>query len=205
MDDINSNSDCTAVQLVIFSPANMKIGIVMRRLVPWAFVLFVFAQFGGWVSVSEAAAKPQSRSKAAAEAQSKQQGARLARLYFLREKGLLATEAGIKIDGQSVGSVSKGFYFSVDRPPGRYRITCVNTLSADYEVEVQIEGGQTYYFGIGTVQTAAPGQNLLNQAVSGSSGRQLPSASLMSGLAGTAIYQIDAAEGPAVISQLKPE
>jgi len=70
--------------------------------------LFVLAQFGGWVSVSEAAAGPQPRSKAAAEPQSKQQGARLARLYFLREKGLWATEAGIKIDGQSVGSVSKG-------------------------------------------------------------------------------------------------
>ncbi|WP_407158422.1 DUF2846 domain-containing protein [Bradyrhizobium sp. STM 3557] len=183
----------------------LKIWIMMRRLVAWAFVLFVFAQFGGWVSVSEAATKAQPRSKAAAEPQSKQQAARLARLYFLREKGLLATEAGIKIDGQSVGSVSKGFYFSVDKPPGRYRITCVNAVSADYEAEVQIEGGQTYYFGIGTPQTAAPAQNLLNQAISGSSGRQLPSASLMSGLAGTAIYQIDAAEGPAIISQLKPE
>ena len=135
----------------------------------------------------------------------KQQGARLARLYFLREKGLWATEAGIKIDGQPVRSVSKGFYFSVDKPPGRYRITCVNSVSADYEAEVQIEGGQTYYFGIGVPQTSAPGQNLLNQAVSGSSGQQLRSTSLMSGFAGGALYQIDAAEGPAVISQLKPK
>ena len=123
----------------------------------------------------------------------KQQGARLARLYFLREKGLWATEAGIKIDGQPVGSVSKGFYFSVDKPPGRYRITCVNPVSADYEAEVQSEGGQTYYFGIGTPQTSAPAQNLLNQAVSGSSGQQLRSTSLMSGFAGAALYQIDAA------------
>ena len=176
----------------------------MRRLVSWAFVLFVFAQFGGWVPVSEAAAGPQPRSKTAAEPQSKQQGARLARLYFLREKGLWATEAGIKIDGQPVGSVSKGFYFSVDKPPGRYRITCVNPVSADYEAEVQIEGGQTYYFGIGTPQTSAPAQNLLNQAVSGSSGQQLRSTSLMSGFAGAALYQIDAAEGPAVISQVVP-
>jgi hypothetical protein len=179
---------------------------MVRRLVSWAFLLFVFVQFGGWASISEALAGPQPRSKAAAEPQSKQQGARLARLYFLREKGLWATEAGIKIDGQSVGSVSKGFYFSVDKPPGRYRITCVNSVSADYEAEVQIEGGQTYYFGIGTPQSGAPGQNLLNQAVSGSSGRQLRSTSpLMSGFAGAALYQIDAAEGPAVISQLKPK
>ena len=177
---------------------------MMRRLVPWAFVLFVFAQFDGLVSVTAAA--PQPRSKAAAEPQSRHQGARLARLYFLREKGLWATEAGIKIDGQSVGSVSKGFYFSVDRPPGRYRITCVNPVSTDYEAEVQIEGGQTYYFGIGTPQTGAPGQDLLNHVVSGSSGRQLRSTSLlMAGFSGAALYQIDAAEGPAVISQLKPK
>ncbi len=176
----------------------------MRRLVPWAFLLFVFAQFGGLVSVS--AAGPQPRSKAAAESQSRQQGPRLARLYFLREKGLWATEAGIKIDDQPVGSVSKGFYFSVEKPPGRYRITCVNPVSADYETEVQIEGGRTYYFGIGTPQTGAPGQNLLNQAVSGSSGRQLPSTSpLRAGMAGAALYQIDAAEGPAIIGQLKPK
>jgi hypothetical protein len=178
---------------------------MMRRLVAWAFVLLVFAQFSGWVLVSEAAAGSQPRSKTMAAPQSKQQGARLARLYFLREKGLWATEAGIKIDGQEVGSVSKGFYFSVDRPPGRYRITCVNAVSADFETEIQIEGGQTYYFGIGVPQTGAPGQNLLNQAVAGSSGRQLPSTTLMSGLAGGALYQIDAAEGPAIIGQLKPK
>jgi hypothetical protein len=181
---------------------------MMRRLVSWAFVLFVFAQFGGWVSVSEAAAGRQPRSKAAAEPQSKQQGARLARLYFLREKGLLVTEAGIKIDGQPVGSVSKGFYFSVDKPPGRYRITCVNPLSMDYEAEVQIEGGQTYYFGIGTPEVGRPpGQNLLTQPISGSSGRQLPSTSpgMSAAFSGTALYQIDAADGPAIISQLKPK
>jgi Protein of unknown function (DUF2846) len=178
---------------------------MMRRLGSWAFVLFVFAQFGGWVFVSEAAAGPQSRSKAAAGSQSKPLGARHARLYFLREKGLWATEAEIKIDGQPVGSVSKGLYFSIDRPPGRYRITCVNPVSADYEAEVQIEGGQTYYFGIGVPQTGAPGQNLLNQAVAGSSGQQLPSSSFKSAFAGAALYQIDAAEGPAIISQLKPQ
>jgi hypothetical protein len=188
----------------------------MRRVVSWALVLFVFAAFSGvFPPVSEAAAEPQPkamahpqpRSKAKAAPQSRPQAAQqLARLYFLREKGLWATEAGIKIDGQLVGSVSKGLYFSVDRPPGRYLITCVNPLSKDYEAEVQIEGGQTYYFGIGTPQSGAPGQNLLNQAVSGSSGRQLRSTSpLMSGFSGAALYQIDAAEGPAIIGQLKPK
>jgi hypothetical protein len=184
----------------------LKIEVVMRRVVSWAFVLFAFAQMGGWASVSEAAAGPPFRSKATAATQSRQQGARHARLYFLREKGLWATEAGIKIDGQPVGSVSKGFYFSVDRPPERYRITCVNPVSMDYEPEVQVEGGHTYYFGVGVPQVEKQGQNLLNQAVAGSSGQQLPPTSpMMPSLSGAAFYQIDAAEGPAVISQLKPK
>jgi hypothetical protein len=175
---------------------------MMRRLISWALLLFVFAHFGVRVSASEAAAGPKPRSKAAAEPQSKQ---KLARFYFLREKGTIATEAGIKIDGQTVGSVSKGFYFSVDRPPGRHTITCVNQLSADYDAEVQVEGGQTYYFGIGVIQSGAPGYDLINQAVSGSSGRQLPATSVKSAFSGTALYQLDPVEGPAVISQLKPK
>lgn len=176
----------------------------MRRLVAWAFLLFVFTQFGGLVSVTEAGDQP--RSKTATEPQSKQQGPRFARLYFLREKGLWATEAEIKIDDQSVGSVSKGYYFSIEKPPGRYRITCVNPVSADYEAEVQIESGKTYYFGIGARQSGPPVQNLLNQAASGSSGRQLPSTSPIRGaMAGAVLFQIDAAEGPAIIAQLKPK
>lgn len=176
----------------------------MRRLVAWAFLLFVFAQFGGLALVTEAGA--QARSKAAAEPQSKHQGPRLARLYFLREKGIWATEAGIKIDGQSVGSVSKGFYFSIEKPAGRYLITCVNPVSADYEAEVQIESGKTYYFGIGVRQSGPSVQNVLNQAASGSSGQQLPSASPIRGaMAGAVLFQIDAAEGPAIIAQLKPK
>lgn len=176
----------------------------MRRLVHIAFLLFVFVQFGGLATVWAAGSQP--RSKAAAEPQAKPQGSRLARLYFLREKGLWGTEVGIKIDDQQVGSVSKGFYFSVAKPPRRYRITCVNSVSADYEAEVQIEGGRTYYFGIGVPQTAAPGQNLLNQLAAGSSGQQLRSTSpFRAAMAGTALYQIDAAEGPAVIGRLKPK
>ena len=189
---------------------------MMRRLVSCAFVLFVLAAFCGWLSppVSKAAAEPQPkaaaqpqpRSKAKAEPQSRPQAAQPGRLYFLREKGLWATEAGIKIDGQPVGSVSKGFYFSVNSPPGRHLITCVDPVSKDYEAEVQIDGGRTYYFGIGVTQGGAPGTNLLNQAVSGSSGRQLRSTSpLMSGFSGAALYLIDESEGPAIVGQLKPK
>jgi hypothetical protein len=172
----------------------------MRRLVVWALVFGLVASFGGCKSstVSEVALQP--------PPQTKPRDARLARLYFLREKGLVGTEVGIKIDGKPVGSVSTGLYFSLDRPPGRHRIACVNPISMDYETEIETEAGKTYYFGIGTPQVAAPGQNLLNQALAGSSGQQMrPTSALMAGFSGAALYQIDAAEGPAIISQLKPQ
>jgi hypothetical protein len=171
----------------------------MRRFVLWVFVLCLMTQFGGCASspVSEAL-EPQFLPK--------QQGARTARLYFLREKGFIGTEVGIKIDGKSAGSVDKGLYFFVDRPPARYRISCVNPVSMDYETEIQIEAGRTYYFGIGTPQVSAPGQNLLNQALAGSSGQQMQATSpLMAGFSGAALYLLDSTEGAAAISQLKPK
>ena len=172
----------------------------MRRVVLWALVFCFVAQFGGCKSstVSEVAL--------AAPPQTKPRDSRLARLYFLREKGLVGTEVGIKVDGKQVGSVATGFYFFSEKPPGRYRIACVNPISMDYESEMEIEAGKTYYFGIGTPQVAAPGQNLLNQALAGSSGQQMrPTSVLMAGFSGAALYQIESAEGPAVISQLKPQ
>jgi hypothetical protein len=178
----------------------------MRRFVLCALAFCLVAQFGGCKSatVSEAAIEPQPQSKQ--RDMSKPRDSRLARLYFLREKGLVGTEVGIKIDGKPVGSVARGLYFFADRPPGRYRISSVNPISMDYETEIEIEGGRTYYFGIGTPQVAAPGQNLLNQAVAGSSGQQMrPTSPLMAGFSGAALYQIDEAEGAAVISQLKPQ
>ena len=174
--------------------------VCMRRVVLWALVFCVVAQFGGCKSstVSEVAL--------AARPQNKPRDSRLARLYFLREKGLVGTEVGIRVDGKQVGSVATGFYFFSEKPPGRYRIACVNPISMDYESEMEIEAGKTYYFGIGTPQVAAPGQNLLNQALAGSSGQQMrPTSALMAGFSGAALYQIDAVEGPAVISQLKPQ
>ena len=174
----------------------------MRQIISWCLTLCVIALFGGCASSQSVETALESQT----QSQSKPRDARHARLYFLREKGLIGTEVGIKIDGKPVGSVAKGLYFSVDRPPGRYRISCVNPISMDFETEIQIEGGRSYYFGIGTPQVAAPGQNLVNQALGGSSGRQMRATSpLMAGFSGAALYQIDATEGATVIRQLKPK
>jgi hypothetical protein len=75
-----------------------------------------------------------------------------------------------------------------------------------YEAEMQVEAGQSYYFGIGVPQGGPPVQNFVNQAYAGSSGQQLrPTSSLMGGFSAAALYQIDPASGGTIISQLKPQ
>src|SRR3954447_11594843 len=65
----------------------------------------------------------------ALESQSQQRDARMARLYFLREKGVLgalggSTPAGeIKVDGKVIGAVTNGSYIFVDRPPGLRKLS----------------------------------------------------------------------------------
>ncbi|MGY8685669.1 DUF2846 domain-containing protein [Bradyrhizobium sp. UFLA05-153] len=144
-------------------------------------------------------------------AQVKPKEARLARLYFLREKGIfgamggLAASSEIKIDGKPVGKIEMGSYFVVDRPPGVHKIASHTTMAmADYEVEVPIEAGQTYYFGVGTQRTGPIGQDLLNQAIAGSSGQQIRSTSpLKSAFAGAGLFRLEPAAGAAAIEKLK--
>jgi len=85
----------------------------------------------------------------AVESQTKQKDGRLARLYFLREKGLIGALGGtgagaeIRIDGKSVGTEANGSYIFVDRPPGRcYTLSVENKVSMAFETEVQVEAGQ---------------------------------------------------------------
>ncbi|WP_441233919.1 DUF2846 domain-containing protein [Bradyrhizobium sp. 930_D9_N1_4] len=137
--------------------------------------------------------------------------ASLARLYFLREKGIfgamggMATSAEIKIDGKPVGTLKMGKFFVVDRAPGLTKIASHTTMSmADYEVEVPIEAGKTYYFGVGTQRGGAPGQDLINQAIAGSSGQQIRSTSpFKSAFSGSGLFRLEPAAGAAAIEKLK--
>jgi len=132
-------------------------------------------------------------------------------MYFLRESALVAiygaaAAAEIKIDGRPVGSVISGTYLFVDRPPGTYKLSSGTALSMAYEAEARVEAGQTYYFGIGVPQVAPVGQNLVNQAIAGSSGQQMqPTSPLMGGFSAAALYQLDPAAGAAAIGQLKAQ
>src|ERR1700759_3422213 len=82
---------------------------------------------------------------AALESQTSQRDARMARLYFLREKGLLGSLGGsaaateIKVDGRVVGTLSNGSYIYVDRPPGVHKLSVSTSLSMAFETEMQAD------------------------------------------------------------------
>ena len=143
--------------------------------------------------------------------QTRPTGSRFARLYFLREKGIFGAMGGmaatseILIDGKSAGKVEMGTFFFVDRPPGVLKIASHMKMSmTDYDIEVPVEAGKTYYFGIGTQRTGPPVQDLLNQAIAGSSGQQIRSSSpFKSAFAGAGLFRLEPAAGAAAIEKLK--
>jgi Protein of unknown function (DUF2846) len=144
------------------------------------------------------------------ESQLKQRDARSARLYFLREKGIIGALGGtaattdIKIDGKSVGALRNGFQLFVDRPAGLHTLAADNGVSMTFETEIQVEAGQTYYFNIGAAAGGPPGQVLLNQAYAGGSGEPMQAKSMFAGaMSGVAIYRMDAAAGAALAAQLQ--
>ncbi|WP_158228732.1 DUF2846 domain-containing protein [Bradyrhizobium sp. Y36] len=182
---------------------------------------FVVGSLGcaGFAALAEPAGQPAAPAKQAglaapakrAAAQAKPVGSRNARLFFLREKGILGAVGGlaasteILIDGKSAGKVDMGTFFAVDRPPGLIKIATHMKLSiADYEIEVPIEAGKTYYFGVGTRRGGAPVQDLLNQAIAGSSGEQIRSSSpFKASFAGAGLFRFEPAAGAAAIEKLK--
>jgi Protein of unknown function (DUF2846) len=146
----------------------------------------------------------------AIESQSKQRDTRLARIYFLREKGVLGALGGtvpaaeVKVDGKTVGTVTNGSYIFVDRSPGLHKLSVQSALTLAFETEVQIEAGGAYYFNIGVPKTGAPGTDLLNQAYAGGSGQQMPAQSPLSvGFSGAVFYSLDPIAGAAELQELK--
>jgi hypothetical protein len=146
----------------------------------------------------------------AIESQSKQKDPRLARMYFLREQGVLGALGGataaadIKVDGAPVGAVTNGSYIFVDRPPGLHKLSVQSGISLAFETEAQVEAGKAYYFNIGVPRTGAPGTDLLNQAYAGGSGQQMRGQSpLNSGFSAAVLFELDPAAGAAAIERLK--
>jgi hypothetical protein len=146
----------------------------------------------------------------AIESQSRQRDSRLARMYFLREQGVLgalggaAPAAEIKVDGKTVGSVTNGSYIFVDRPPGLYKLSVQAGISLAFETEAEVAAGGAYYFNIGVLRTGAPGMDLVNQGYAGGSGQQMRAQSpLTTGFSAAALYSLDPTAGAAAIDHLK--
>jgi hypothetical protein len=146
----------------------------------------------------------------AIESQSKQRDARLARLYFLREQGVIGALGGtvpaaeIRVDGKPIGSVANGSYIFVDRSPGPYKLSVQSGISLAFETDVQVEAGKAYYFNIGVPRTGAMGTDLVNQAYAGGSGQQMRAQSpLSAGFSGAVLYSLDPSAGASEIERLK--
>jgi hypothetical protein len=173
-------------------------GLGMRLFYRFVMAFGVACQLAGCAGTS------------AIESQSKQRDTRLARMYFLREQGVLgalggaAPAADIKVDGRPVGAVTNGSYIFVDRPPGPYKLSVQAGISLAFETETQVEAGKAYYFNIGVPKTGAPGTDLVNQLYAGGSGQQMRAQSALSpGFSAAVLYSLDASAGAAAIAQLK--
>jgi Protein of unknown function (DUF2846) len=138
------------------------------------------------------------------ESQSRQRDPRLARLYFLRQSGFMGAAipaAEVKVDGATVGSVTTGSYFFVDRPPGLHKLSVQSGLSLAFETEAQVEAGREYYFSVGVPKAGMPVQDLANQAYAGSSGQQMRGS--FTGFSGAVLYSLAPSDGAAEIARLK--
>ncbi len=151
-------------------------------------------------------------STSALESQSKQRDPRLARLYFLREKGLIGAMGGrviaadVKVDGKPVGTLALGSYIFVDRPPGVHKLSVGNKVSMAFEVEVQVEAGQSYYFNIGPMTKPGVLQDAMDHALAGGHGEPMQAQSpLSAALSGVMFYRLEAAAGAAEIRSLRAQ
>ncbi|MGA7810842.1 DUF2846 domain-containing protein [Bradyrhizobium sp.] len=161
------------------------------------------------IAVGSALQRAACAGTSALESQSKQRDARLARIYFSREKAIVGTTGGtavsaeIKVDGRNVGSVSNGSCFFIDRSPGLYRLSVGNALSIAFEAELRVEGGQNDYLGIGSPETGAAGRDFADVALAGGSGTDEEPIPLSNALSGAAFFRLDPSTGAATIAELK--
>ena len=141
----------------------------------------------------------------AVESQAKERTTRPARLYFLREKGLMdGLRPDVQVDGKSIGAVGNGAYLVIDRPPGLHQLAVGNTLAVIFETEVQVEAGQSYFFNIAPRASGVPLQDLAGFALVGGKGQPMQAKSpLRAALAGPIFYRLEPAAGAAEIERLK--
>jgi hypothetical protein len=169
-----------------------------RRKLLLAPAALLLALLAGCASVTEAPV-------ATAEPQAAPQDQRLARLYFLRQSGLvgsIAADARVLVDGQAAGVLEAGSYFQINRPAGRYTLRLepkVLLLPNFFETAVTVAAGETAYFEIGAV-TSATGAGWASAMMAGNVGQRMDGRSFNNTFQ---FNSLDAARGAAEVSKLK--
>jgi Protein of unknown function (DUF2846) len=139
---------------------------------------------------------------AAAQSQAAPRETRSARLYFIRESSGygMGARPGIKINGQAVGSLDRGSYFFIDRPPGRYTLRIEPPVPLGYfETDVTVAAGRTYYYEAGPEHSSTAG--VLLPILAGNVGKPMTGRSFNSGWQ---FNSLDAATGAAEVKKLAP-
>ena len=144
----------------------------------------------------------------ALEPQNRPLAARDARIYVLRPKTWVssALSANVKVNGKDVGAVANNSYLSVVRSPGRYKIEVDSPgWFVTNEHDFQVEAGRTYYFVLNMKAATVPiaGRGFYSTfTIPGSSvGRPVGQPS---SFAGSYLSELDATQGAAALTQLKP-
>lgn len=111
----------------------------------------------------------------------------------------------VVVDDKRVGKVASGSYLSVDRPPGRHKITIkplIDVASAEHEFHA--EAGRSYYFVVnikGGTSAVVSGGFVMAIPMPGTSvGKPVGERNFMSGIY---LGALDDAAGKAMLTDLK--
>jgi Protein of unknown function (DUF2846) len=104
-----------------------------------------------------------------------------ATIYFIRPEGLIpaltraANTPEIFIDGNKVGALKGGCYFSVSEPAGHHSVEARSGLfNIAWKSEMNFDGGKTYFLEVAPLARGAIGSQLLQRALAGTEGVALP-------------------------------
>ncbi len=129
-----------------------------------------------------------------------------AKIYIIRAKGIPSvarlTTFDVLVDGRKVGELPAGTYVLASRPPGHHTVEMQNGAGgiffASCKGEMTLAAGMTYYVGAGPAPTGAPGTDLINFLMLGTTGKQLPGDCKMN----WTFYLLDDATGQQELAKL---
>jgi hypothetical protein len=128
-----------------------------------------------------------------------------ATIYIIRPREFTVgafTTVDIDVDGRTIGELPTASFILVRRPPGHHTVAIEAGSGIFHGVQqsdLDLGAGQTYFLQIGPRLTGAPGSDLLNMVLSGTSIHQLPGTGSMN----IVFFSLDAETGHTRITSLK--